>query len=117
MNDQCKQILNLSGIQFDSIDQLENLYIEREILLDNELNKYEKIKNQIKDIKKIISSTNLTCLHGNAEINQKWPLLNLVRQILRYYKFNMIPNRKSDGYTIDGKKKFKRFFIIQKDKE
>jgi len=114
MDEQCKKILNLSGIKFDSLDELDNLFIEREILLDDELNKYSIVKDQIKSVKKIVSSSNLTCLHENAQINQKWPLLNLVRQILRYYKFNMIPTRKSDGYTLDGVKKFKRFFLIKK---
>ena len=116
MDEQCKKILNLSGVKFDSLDELDNLFIEREILLDDELKKYSTIKDQLKYIKKNISSSNLTCLHENAQNTQKWPLLNLVRQILRYYKFNMIPTRKSDGYTLDGVKKFKRFFLIEKFK-
>jgi hypothetical protein len=37
-----------------------------------------------------------------------------VRQILHVYGYNMKPIRKSDGYTADGVKKFKRFFLICK---
>jgi hypothetical protein len=34
--------------------------------------------------------------------------------ILNRYKFKMLPIRKSDGYTLDGIKKYKRFFRIKK---
>ena len=117
MNEHCKKILNLSGIQFDSIYQLDNLLIEREIMMDYDLKKYSTVKDNIKDIKIIVSSSNLTSLHENAQKKQRWPLLNLVRQILRYYNFDMIPIRKSDGYTLDGVKKFKRYFHIQKQEK
>jgi hypothetical protein len=56
----------------------------------------------------------MTSLQKTAAKSQKWPLLNLVRQILGVYKYNMRPVRKSDGYTKDGVKKYKRFFIIEK---
>ena len=45
---------------------------------------------------------------------QKWPLLNLVRQVLRSCHYKMTPKRVSAGYTKDGKKIFKRMFIIEK---
>lgn len=45
---------------------------------------------------------------------QRWPLLNLVRQLLKVNMYEMKPIRKSDGYTKDGKKKYVRFFLIQK---
>ena len=63
-------------------------------------------------MKKIYSSTFMTSLQKNADKCQKWPLLNLVRQILNNYKYKMLPIRKSDGYTLDGIKKYKRFFLI-----
>ena len=37
---------------------------------------------------------------------QRWPLINIVRQILKQYNFLFEPIRKSDGYTEDGKKKY-----------
>jgi len=56
----------------------------------------------------------MTSLQTNADKSQKWPLLNLTRQILSVYGFKMTPIRKSDGYTKEGIKKYKRFFIIKK---
>lgn len=61
-----------------------------------------------------MNSTFLTALHEDAEEKQRWPLLNLIRQILHVYKYKMEPIRKADGYTIDKKKKFKRYFLIKK---
>ena len=50
---------------------------------------------------------------GNRD-KQKWPLLNLVRQVLLSSGYNMKPKRLSDGYTKDGIKKYKRIFIVEK---
>ena len=58
----------------------------------------------------------MTSLQKNAKTEQKWPLLNLVRQILSIYNYQMEPIRKSDGYTLEGIKKYKRFFQIKKNK-
>ena len=56
----------------------------------------------------------MTSLQKTAEKNQKFPLLNLIRQLLNIYKYDMEPIRKCDGYTLEGIKKFKRFFKISK---
>jgi hypothetical protein len=91
-------------------DQLNDSLVQREILLDS--NKYEEIKPLISELKQNMNSTFLTALHNDADEKQRWPLLNLVRQILHVYKYKMTPIRKSDGYTVDKKKKFRRFFLI-----
>lgn len=56
----------------------------------------------------------MTCLQKTANINQKWPLLNLIRQILHKNGYEMVPIRKCDGYTLDKIKKYKRFFNCKK---
>ena len=55
-------------------------------------------------MKKMYSSGALTALQKSAETKQKWPLLNLVRQILKSNNYNMEPIRKSNGYTKEGKR-------------
>ena len=104
------------GIELQSTDNLEGILITRETLLMDE--KYDNIKKEeiISDLKKIFSSTFLTSLQKTAEKNQRWPLLNLTRQILTQLGYNMVPHRKSDGKDATGKKKYKRFFIVQKTK-
>lgn len=107
-----KNFLNKSHIVFDTYSQLNNMLIPREILLSSDT--YDNVKNDIPKLKKIFSSSSMTALHDKADVCQKWPLLNLVRQILKSINYKMNPIRKSDGYTHDGKKKYKRYFIIEK---
>jgi len=112
MDDISKKILKETGLHFETDDQLNGMFIERDMLINNDL--YETLLDSIMELKKKLSSSTLTALHKEAKENQKWPLLNLVRQILGVYGFKMEPVRKSNGYTSDGKKLFKRFFHILK---
>ena len=112
MDEDSKKILIIVGIQFEILTELEGVFIPREQLLSDA--KYIEIKNMIPDLKKSFSSSFMTSLQKNASKSQKWPLLNLVRQILSIYNYQMEPIRKSDGYTLEGVKKYKRFFQIKK---
>lgn len=108
MDEISKKILDKVGI-----DQQKEQMIPREQLLNHTLYESE-IKQYIPNLKTILSSTALTSLQKDADNKQKFPLLNLVRQILHVYGFQMQPIRKSDGYTKTGIKKFKRFFLISR---
>ena len=108
------EFLNKCGIVFEDYKMLDGMLIPRENLLSQE--KYENIKEDLEKMKKMYSSGALTALQKSAETKQKWPLLNLVRQILKSNNYNMDPIRKSNGYTKEGKKKYLRFFIIKKIK-
>ena len=104
--------IKLIGVPIENIGQLNGLMIERDFLVN--LKNYEKVREKIPEIRKIYSSTFLTSLHSNAEKNQKWPLLNLLRQILRRMDYIMEPIRTSNGKDSKGKKLYKRYFRIQK---
>ena len=112
MEEESRIILKEIGFKFSELNDLDGLIIPREELLSDL--KYDKIKNLLPNLKKIYSSSFMTCLQKNADLSQKWPLLNLVRQLLSFYNYKMEPIRKSDGYTIEGVKKYKRFFQIKK---
>lgn len=114
MDEYSKKIFATSGISFENISDLDGLMIPREQLLTD--SKYDEIKKLIPELKKVYSSSFMTGLQRNADKNQKWPLLNLIRQILNAYNYEMEPIRKSDGYTLEGVKKYKRFFQIKKHK-
>jgi len=103
-----KKILEKVGISFVETEIL----IDREALLNFSI--YDELKPEIDQLKKVFSSSSLTSLHKEANTKQKWPLLNLIRQVLKVYGYKMEPIRKCDGYTVDGIKKFKRFFLVQK---
>lgn len=112
MDETSKKVLTEVGV-FCNGENLIDQLIEREILLSKE--KYAEMKKYIPDLKKQFSSSALTSLHKEAHTKQKYPLLNLVRQILHSYRYTLTPIRKSDGYTPDGVKKYKRFFLVGKN--
>jgi hypothetical protein len=105
--------LNKCGIICSTVDDISCNIISREKLLDNAL--YDKVKVEISTLKPFLSSTTFTSMQKTAEVNQKWPLINLIRQILRKYNYQLVPKRVCDGYTKDGIKKYKRFFEVKKN--
>ena len=109
-----KEFLNKCSIVFEDFNQLDGMLIPRDLLLSKD--KYEIVKDDIEKMRELYSSGSLTSLQKTAKENQKWPLLNLVRQILKSNNFKMAPIRKSNGYTKEGKKKYLRFFIIKRIK-
>ena len=110
MDEEIKLLFKGIGLEIDNLKQLNGIMISRETLLSDD--KYDEVKNLIPDLKKNYSSSFMTSMQKNAEKSQKWPLINLIRQILHVYEFKMEPIRKSDGYTLEGVKKFKRYFLI-----
>lgn len=112
MDEVSKLILKKVGLEFNNENNLNEQTIPRDQLLCDK--KYEEVKILIPELRKVLSSSFMTGLQNNAAGLQKWPLLNLTRQILSAYKYHMTPIRKSDGYTKDGVKKYKRFFQIEK---
>lgn len=108
-------ILKKCNIIIEDKNLVSGLLIPREILLSKE--KFVELSEEIKIIKKKFSSSRLTALQSTAKDNQKWPLLNLVRQLLKASNVRMVPKRTSNGYDKNGKKKFRRYFILEEFKK
>ena len=104
--------LNKGQITCATLPELNGLYLPRELFLNDIV--YKQLKADIPALKNIFSSSYLTALQAPAEELQKWPHLNLMRQVLRSCHFKLTPKRVSDGYSADGKKKYKRMFLIEK---
>jgi len=111
------KILKICGFVINDLTDLDNLLIPRNLLLNTD--NYNNVKEYFEKLKKTanFSSSTLTCLHKDAEKKQKWPLLNLVRQILKVKYYRMKPYRKSAGKEANGKKKYIRYFLIEKLKK
>jgi len=104
--------LKAAGLLVQSdISGLAGQIISRDLLVSQE--KYDECKPKLATLKEWMSSSRLSCLQSTAELNQRWPLLNAVRQLLKLHNFRMTPFRLSDGYAADGKKKLKRFFLVE----
>jgi len=106
--------LKKCDIPLNDANELNGLLIPRNMLLEQDI--YNKILPEIIELKKKFSSSSLTSLQKDASSSQKWPLLNLVRQILKACDYKMKPIRKSAGYTKEGKKIYCRYFFITKFK-
>lgn len=103
--------LNKCGIHCNSLENLNGTIIEREIFLNEKL--YNELKSDIPKLKNILKTTVYTATHKNASLSQQWPLLNLIRQILKNYNYQLTPKRVCNGYTKDKKKIYKRLFEIK----
>jgi len=114
MDSELLNILKKCNIIIEDLKLLNGLIIPREILLSKD--KFLEFDEEIKKIKKKFSSSRLTSLQSTAK-NQRWPLLNLVRQLLKASNIRMVPKRICDGYDKSGKKKFKRFFVLEELKK
>ena len=114
MDTKIKNLFNEIGLPFEEIENLNGLCVLRDIFISE--TKYNIIKEKIPSLKHYFSSSFMTALQKNAEKKQKWPLLNLIRQILKSLYFKMTPVRVSNGYTKEGKKKYRRLFLIEKIK-
>ena len=104
--------LNQGFIPCAALSDLNGMLLPRELFFNDVV--YKQLKEKIPELKQLFSSSYLTALQAPAENTQKWPQLNLIRQVLRSCNFKLTPKRVSDGYSVDGKKKYKRMFIIEK---
>ena len=78
--------IDISGIN------LEGVILDRDFLLSDSI--YDTVAEDIAILKQKYSSSSLTSLQKTAKDEQRWPLLNLVRQILRVENYKMVPIRK-----------------------
>ena len=107
------RIFKLLKFHTDTMEDLTNLTFPRETLIQKE-NK-EKLMELIPELKKVYNSSYLTCLHDNSIYKQKFPAINLVRQVLKCHHLSLTPKIMSNGYEkTTGKKRVSRIFKIEK---
>ena len=109
-NDIILSLLKIINIDIDSLDKLNNCNIERDLLMDEDV--IEQYYKFIPKLKEFYNSDELTCLHKNSLQKQKFPAINMLRQILKASGFLLKPKVVCLGYV--GKDKItKRYFIIE----
>lgn len=106
-----KTMLNIIDIEFEELDDLVNTIIVRDFLLKEDIeDKFIALQNNIKEVG--YSSSKLTSLHKNSVYSQKFPAINMLRQILKCNGLKLLPKKEYNGYTAMGHKIINRYFII-----
>ena len=89
-----------------------NIIIDQEELKDSEI--IVKFRNLIPKFKKYYNSNMLNCLHQNSGDKQKFPAVNMLRQILKCNNLKLTPFVVSNGYDrTNGRKKVIRKYKIE----
>ena len=105
-----EQLFRLCGLELDSKGYIIEQEIPRDRLLSPAL--YNQLQTVIPLLKIGMSSSCLTSLQSVASKGQRWPLVNLVRQVLKQLGYRMTPVRRSVGRLETGKKVYQRSFRV-----
>jgi hypothetical protein len=104
------QSLDLDS-NINNLDDLFSLTISQDKLKDKEL--INKLYEKIDDLKIFYNSNMLTCLHKNSLYKQKFPALNMLRQICKCNGLKVYPFVISRGYDkVSGRKIIDRYYKI-----
>ena len=105
------KILAVLGISVKTEKDLFDVLIHRDDLLRVDIE--QRLAEFVDSLKEKYKSSMLNCLHKNRETKQKFPAINLVRQILKCNGYQLKPLVFSKGYSKhNGKKLVERNFKI-----
>ena len=110
-----KDLFNVIHIHINNIDDLLNIEIDRMVLLEDPFYTYALQYKEIikKKYNTIYSSNYYNFTHNNSITKQKFPSINLIRQILKSNGLKLFPYYKSFGYDEHKKKIVQRYFTIK----
>ena len=110
------KLLNLMNIKCDTIEEALGTIIEQNELKYFELDK--KCFQYVEELKKFYKSNMLNCLHKNSLSKQRFPAVNMLRQILKCNDIKLRPFNVCQGYNKStGNKIVKRFYKIMTMKD
>jgi hypothetical protein len=108
-----KDMLRYVDVEFEDLDDLLDQVVERTKLLKEDTVSYynDHFKEKWKSLH--YRSDKLTSLRSNNLTSQKFPAVNMLRQILKCHKLHLKPHVTSLGYDAKtGRKLYKRDYII-----
>tara|TARA_B100000524_G_scaffold348190_1_gene251963 strand:+ start:5237 stop:5611 length:375 start_codon:yes stop_codon:yes gene_type:complete len=109
-----KDMLSILGIEFTNLENLIDTELLRTDIIRQEVfNHFQNQQEKLKDLG--YKTGNLTSLHKNNHMKQKWPAINMLRQVLKCNNLHLKPLIKSDGYDkTTGRKNTIRYYVITK---
>ena len=111
ISDEVTKIFEILNMNVKSESDLFSVLVQRDLLLRVDIE--QKLAELINSLKGKYKSSKLNCLHQNRDHKQKFPGINLVRQILRCNGYHLKPVIYSRGYCKhSGKKIVDRNFKV-----
>ena len=105
-----KEIFDTINYKINTYNDLNFVTLEQDYLKQKTV--IHKLYNLIPKLKKKYDSHTLTCLHINSINKQKFPAVNMIRQILKKNNYKLTPYCVCRGYYADGKKRLERYYKI-----
>ena len=106
-----RKLLKIIDEKFEK-QELDNMIIEQEQL--KQRNIIIKFRELIPELKQHYNSEMLNCLHKNSLSKQKFPAVNMLRQILKCNNYKLKPFIVCNGYDkTNGKKLVERKYVIK----
>ena len=109
--DMLKDLFSVLHIDIKTKFDLINVELDRHALLQEPF--YSYVINYKQKLKTLYKTSHYNCLHTNSETKQKFPSINLLRQILKSNELRLYPQYRCLGYDDNKKKIVQRYFIIQ----
>ena len=110
--DLLKDIFSALEINVKERTDVINIILKQDTLKSKTL--ITDLNTKVPNLKSYYNSSKLTCLHKNSLDKQKFPAVNMLRQILKCNSFKMEPYVISKGYDkFSGKKIVERFYRIK----
>ena len=108
-----QEIFHILNISITNMSELSGIELDAEVLRNPQIIK--QLNNLKPDLKKKYKSSKLTSLHQNNLEKQKFPAVNLIRQVLKCNNYKLHPVVYSNGYCKQtGQKLTKRKYNIIK---
>ena len=105
-------IFKIINVEIKNVNDLLDLQIDQNVLRNKNL--FHEITEKIPNLKSHYNSSKLTCLHSNSLEKQKFPVVNMFRQILKCNNYKLEPFLISNGYDkTNGKKIMERYYRIR----
>ena len=97
------------GSDFRHPSQLVGINVPKELI---DSHNYEEFTDLVNELRGVYSAGGMRCLRADSGV-QKFPLLNLIRQVSKANGILLEPHSKSDGYEATGKKRLQKWFIVK----
>jgi len=111
LSDELQEICKTINYPCSTESQLFELLIDRDVLLSVDIE--EKLTKLVEKLKSKYKTDGLNCLHKNRNKKQKFPGINLIRQIFKCNGYHLKPFFYSAGYNkANGQKIVKRNFKV-----